>query len=101
MYKWLKLETDAGPAGVLLCTPLEEVTATQDGSQKRWTTTQDQNRRTALQCGAEAPLGRDPHGNMARQLSDAGPESETAKGKGNGRVVSMDMSDSMRFRKDY
>ena len=101
MYKWLKLETDAGPAGVLLCTPLEEVTATQDGYQKRLMTTQDLIRRTVLQCGAEAPLGRAPRGNMAIQLSDTGPKSETAKGKGNGRVVSMYISDSVRFRKDY
>ena len=80
MYKWLKLETDAGPAGSS-CTPLEEVTATQDGYQKRLMTTQDLIRRAVLQCGAEAPLGRAPRGNMAIQLSDAGQSQRQQKAR--------------------
>ena len=55
-------------------------------------------RHAPILCGAQAPQDRAPRGNMARQLSGACPKGR--EGKGKRVVVSMDISDSVRFRKD-
>ena len=53
--------------------PLEDVMEAQDGYQKRRVKIQDPIRLTMLFCGQDAPQGRAPRGNMARELSKAIP----------------------------
>ena len=62
-------------------TLLEEATAAVDGYQRRRIKIQDFIRHTMLICGADAPPGRAPRGNLARELSKA-ISSERGKGKG-------------------
>ena len=62
-------------------TRVEEVTAAPDGYQRRRIKIQDLVRHTMLLCGADAPLGRAPRGNLTRELSKA-ISSEKGKDKG-------------------
>ena len=51
-----------------LFAPLEEILTSQDGPHKRRVRIEDLVRHTML-CGADAPPGRAPRGNLARELS--------------------------------
>ena len=68
--KWKKQETDGVHPPFA---PLEEVMEAQDGYQKRRVKIQDPIRLIMLLCGQDAPQGRVPRGNMARELSKAIP----------------------------
>ena len=78
-----KRKKQHGEEGCLPFAPLEETLATQGVAQnKRRIRIQDLVGHTMILCKADAPLGRAPCGNLAREL---GKVTISEKGRGQGR----------------